>query len=368
MKVVFTALTPSLIPASQAFNERLRGHGEPPFTLPEETSAQGKRLAEGIERTHYVAVDEGGAVRGGVLLMEQRGWLRQQSIPLINIQSPLTEGTIDRTFAGVGLQLLKFVSSRSPYLYAVGMGSQQNPFARLLSAAGWTVNPVPFQFEVVRASRFLREIGPLRTGSRGWLARAVAAVGLGSAALAGWQLAHRGPSLRGYSLQPGSGWPEGLDAVWSECRDGVSFSVLRDEPTLAALYPDSQSRLKRFVLRSGGEIAGWSVGLVTRMKNDPNFGDLLVGTILDGLAAKAHLGALLAMTRDALLDLGAELIVTNQMHCSWQSEMRRLGFLSGPSNYMLAISKAISTALRDKAEGSARMHVNRGDGDGRIHL
>jgi len=148
----------------------------------------------------------------------------------------------------------------------------------------------------------------------------------------------------------------------------MSFSVVRDEQILAGLYPDSQPRLQRFVLRLSGEVVGWSVGLVTPMKEDGNFGDLIVGTILDGLATKEHLGILLALTRSALRDMGAELIVTNQMHSSWQAELRRLGFFSGPSNYMVALSKPVATALQAEPGGLDHVHVNRGDGDGRIHL
>jgi hypothetical protein len=112
--------------------------------------------------------------------MEQAGWLNGQVIPLTNIQSPLRKGVVDRAFSGVGLRMLQFLARRNPYAYAVGMGSEENPFARLLKGAGWTVARVPFQFAVIRA-RFLREIGPVRAernsrpigslerrGRRGW--------------------------------------------------------------------------------------------------------------------------------------------------------------------------------------------------------
>lgn len=369
MTVEFTPLTASLIPACRAFNERLRSHGKPPFVLPENASAETATPAPGgISSKHYVAVDQSGEVRGGVFLTEQRGWLGKQVIPLINIQSPLSEGLVDRKFSGVSLQMLKFVTGRSPYAYAVGMGNEENPFPRLLKAAGWCLSPVPFEFAVIRAPRFLSEIGPLRSGNRRWLARALAASGLASVALKAWRLAHADPPLQRYSLQLAASWPSGTDAVWESCRAVLSFSLLRDQRTLADLYPDTQARLKRFMLRSEGEIVGWSVGLVTKMDGTSNFGDLFVGTILDGLAAKQHLRALLALTRNALRDMGAEVILTNQTHGEWQGESRKLGFFASSSNYLLALSKAVAAVLRTEPGALDRMHVNRGDGDGRIHL
>jgi hypothetical protein len=42
--------------------------------------------------------------------------------------------------------------------------------------------------------------------------------------------------------------------------------------------------------------------------------------------------------------------------------------VKGPSNYLLAMSKDLAAALASERDALARMHVNRGDGDGRIHL
>lgn len=369
MKIEFTPLTASLIPACREFNQRMRAHSHPPFLLPEDEPRERLAVApRDVLSTHYVGVDESGAVRGGMMLVEQRGWLHNEAIPLINVQSPLSEGIVDRKFSGIGLQMLQFVKGRSPYAYAVGMGSQQNAFARLLDAAGWWVGFVPFQFAVIRAVPFLSEMRALRKGNRRWLARAAAASGLGSLALAAWRFIHPDPDLKRYSLEAATSWPCGTGTVWEHCCSDVSFSVLRDETALAALYPDTEPRLRRFVLHFCGDIVGWSVGLVTTMHEDSNFGDLVVGTVLDGLACEGHLPALLALTREALANLGAEVMLTNQTHHNWHAESRRLGFLSSSSNYLLALSKPLAVALHAQPSALTRMHVNRGDGDGRIHL
>ena len=365
VKIEFRPLSESLIPACRAFNERLRSHGEPPFLLPETAPPKQLGAPGGISWTHYVAVDDGGAVRGGVLLMEQRAWIGQRVASVINIQSPLSEGAVDRTYSGVGIQMLGFLTRQSPFLYAVGMGSDRNPFARLLTAAGWLVKPVPFQFSVLRAGRFLREIGPLRQGRRKTLARAAAAGGLGSVALAAWRSIHKRPSSDWCALQSTVSWPDELNLVWNACRDSFDFASLRDARGAADLHPPLQARLKRFLLRADGEILGWSVGIVTAMHGSPHFGDLTVGTILDALAPREHLNVLLALTHDALRDLGAEVIVSNQTHRYWRTRLASLGFLNGPSNYLVAMSKPLASELLGDL---GRAYVSRADGDGRIHL
>jgi hypothetical protein len=368
MKVEFLPLTEPLIPACRAFNERITSRGKPLFLLPETAQLADPGSPGGVQRSHHVAVDEDGEVRGGVLLAEQRGWLAGHTVTLVNIQSPLSEGAFDRRFLSVSLQMLKFVSQRSPYLYVVGMGGEQSALARFLTAAGWRVTLAPFLFSVVRACKVLREVGSFQHGPQRSVARLAATTGLGALGSGLWQLAHRTAGLNGYALEPVSGWPAEVDSIWERNREDLAFSAVRDLPALNDLYPVSQHRLYRFLLLSNGRAVGWSTGIVTAMKNDQYFGNLSVGTILDGLAAREHLRALLVLSQAELRRLGADLIITNQTHIQWRKQLRRLGFLVGPSNYALAISKSLAAALQKIPDSESRIHVNRGDGAGRLHL
>jgi hypothetical protein len=366
MQISFVPLTADLVPACRAFNQRLRGHA--PFPLPEKAPPPEATGPGGISWGHYVALDQEGEVRGGVLLMEQRGWLRGSEIRLVNPQSPLSEGIIDRQYAGVALAMLHFLAERSPYQYAVGMGSETNPYARMLKAAGFTLSRTPFYFSVIRPGRFLREIGPLRRGPRRIAAQIASRLGIGAVAAGLWNLAHRPAMPRGYTLEAVASWPEAVDAIWERLRGGIAFATVRDRAALGDLYPQSQPRLLRWLLRYRGEEVGWSAGLLTPMEHNGYFGNLRVGTILDGLAPPEHLEALIALSRRALADLGAELVLTNQTLPEWPERLRGLGFLAASSNYLLAISRPISAALKEAGGPAARIHVNRGDGEGRLNL
>jgi hypothetical protein len=65
---------------------------------------------------------------------------------------------------------------------------------------------------------------------------------------------------------------------------------------------------------------------------------------------------------------GADVVLVNHSHAAWVGTFHAAGFLDGPSNYMLGMSKKLTGALRDIPDGESRVHVTRGDGDGRIHL
>lgn len=66
---------------------------------------------------------------------------------------------------------------------------------------------------------------------------------------------------------------------------------------------------------------------------------------------------------------GAEVILTNQTHGRRNAESRWRGFFHSSSSYLLALSNAFVARLGLQTGALDRIHVNRGDGDGRgLHL
>jgi hypothetical protein len=102
------------------------------------------------------------------------------------------------------------------------------------------------------------------------------------------------------------------------------------------------------------------------MEGHKQFGDMRVGTLVDCLApAESALTAVRAAS--SLLERrGVDLIVSNQSHSAWSRALLESGFRGHPSNYLVALSPAFAKA----AAGATlhQFHINRGDGDGPIHL
>ena len=61
-----------------------------------------------------------------------------------------------------------------------------------------------------------------------------------------------------------------------------------------------------------------------------------------------------------------DLIVSNQLHAAWRKALAGAGFHHGPSNFLFAASPALAARIGDAADDE--LHMNRGDGDGPIHL
>lgn len=357
--------------AVRAFNERMRAARAPSdFLLPDQpnnTHTLGTP-PRAIDWTKFVVVDNDDEVRGGFLLMTQPGWLNGELVSVANYQGPLSEGIVDPHFGMVGMHMLRYVQKHWPLTFAVGMGGADRPLPRLLQAAGWQLSPVPFLFYVVRASRVLRELRVLqqRTAMR-FAAQAGALTGTGALGLAAlqhraWTSSIGSTDLR---LERIERWDEWADALWERTRDSASFSVVRDRATLECLYPLDDPKYFAYVLRRRDEIVGWAVALDTQMHEHNHFGNLRVATVLDALALPETTVPLVSQLRRLIAGNGADLIVTNQSHERWLDAFRRAGFLSGPSNYLFAMAPPLSRAIGDQ---TARIHITRGDGDGRVHL
>jgi hypothetical protein len=370
MRIRIVRLTENLLPATRAFNARLGANA--PFRLPERLPTKrpdSVAISSGITWTHYVAL-ENSEVRGGFLLMDQPAWINGTLDRASNYQSVLSEGIRDRKYGSVSVHMLKHIEQGPPHAFILGMGAAENPLPRLLKASGWTLHRVPFLFHVCNIRNFLREMRVFRK-NRYWRM----AAGMASISGAGWigiRLLQARPvssavSLAGLKVDRVRAWESWADELWSRYRNHCSFAVVRDRTTLDQLYPLSQERLTVSLFSKGSSPIGWAACQDTPMENDQYFGNLRVATVLDAVAAP-EFAALLARSLTRVLHAsGADLVITNQGHSLWIRAFRGAGFLPAPSNYLLATSKKLSSAIRSGG-GEERVHLTRGDGDGRIHL
>jgi hypothetical protein len=353
------------VPAVLAFNQRMTEAQAPSdFLLPDALEMPRTAPNDPIQWTRYVILD-GEHVRGGLLAMDQPGWLHGQTVRAVNFQSPLSEGIVDPRFAVVAMQLVKFMQRYADAVFLVGMGAMDRPLPKLLAASGWSLRPVPFLFRVHRVGRFLNELQMLRTSPAKRIAAQVGRfTGLGSLALAFKQ---RQSAAEG-TIREVTGWGNWANDIWQACRDNCAFAVVRDRRTLESLYPATNPKMKIFLIESDAQPVGWSVCFNATMKYHRHFGNLQVGSILDCMAVPDAMASTAILTDREMAAQGADLVLVNHSHAEWVEAFRTAGFLSGPSNYMLGMSKKLTEALRAVRDGERHVHVTRGDGDGRIHL
>lgn len=370
MHIHIAPLTEDLVHAARAFNARLGPHA--PFYLPDTVSSSqcsGNHTSPAISWTHYVAMD-GSEARGGFLLMDQPAWINGQACRVSNCQSVLSEGIRNRRYGPVAVHLLKYIEKHARCNFLVGMGNVHNPLPRLLKGSGWTLRHVPFFFRVQNVENFLQEMRVFRRNKyRRLVARAALISGAGWAGtrLLQWRPWHLATNPSGLKVEYLTNWGSWADEIWQQYKTQCSFAVARDRSTLELLYPMATGKFTILLLTKNLLPIGWATWLNKAMSDDSYFGNLRVVTVLDCLAVPKFAQLFARLLSIELERSGADLAITNQSHFLWTNAFRKAGFLSVKSNYLLATSKSLNAEIL-AGGGEERIHLTRGDGDGRIHL
>lgn len=373
MPISIRPFTNEWIPAVRAFNGRLTAAGvEAALVFPEHpTPAWLPRLPDReIYQEYFLAVD-GDQVRGGFILKRQPFWLAGRLKSLTFYHGPVSEGIVDRAFASVGVMMLRAALKAEPRLFALGMGGLDQPLPVMLKALGWRIELVPFAFHAHRPAGVFRNVAALnRTARRKAMMRAGAWTGVGSLGVRAVQASRARrprptPEVQSLVSFTGAG-SEWVDDLWSVARQDYVMIGARDRRTLSVLYPEQDPRFHRLRVHRDGAPIGWAVVLDTQKRGDRHFGDLRLGSIIDALARPSDAAPVVWAARQFLKARGVDLIVSNQSHHAWSDALRSAGFLSGPSNFAFACSKALAEELGPST--AREVYLNRGDGDGPIHL
>jgi hypothetical protein len=352
------------------FNSRLaRGELWRTFQFPEQPPRLLHRESSGVYE-EYVLATENQDVRGAYILKHQMFSFFSDLRSVAHYRLPLSEGVVNRTYAAVGVQMVRDALARQPLLFALGMGTLEKPLPRMLKMLGWKLTYVPFFFKVNRAARFLRNISAIRTSPvRKFLLDFAAFSGGGALALSSMQVLRRSFTAPADArVEVVSRFGDWSTAVWTQGKNAYAMAAVRDQDFLNCWYPPEDQRLIRLKISRRGRELGWALVLDTQMSGDRYFGDMRVGSIADSFAAPDDADAVVACAAGFLEKRGVDLLVANQAHTVWQQAFRRSGFLDGPSNFIFAASPKLAGRMGPLEEGAGHAYLNRGDGDGPIHL
>lgn len=350
--------------AVERFNAKLAdARSEFRFYTQEPTSGQA------ISFETFVATD-GPEVLGGYLLKHQAFSLAGEPIALANMQLPLSLGLIDKRFSYVSGAMLFDALDRNERIYCLGLGSQTSRLAQLLTAAGWQCLVVPFYFSIKNANRFARNIR--LPAERAWTQRLLRAAGhLRLAGLGLWAANKRRRPVSPSRVVPVSvaqHFDQSADELFQQHLIAYTLVGDRSAAALNELCPPRDPKFIRLLVKDGDRLVGWALVLDTQMTDHKYFGSMRVGTLADCFAAPGDAGLVVAAADRFLSERGVDLVVSNQMHPAWGDALVNAGYRSGPSNFFFYFSPALADSLAATPGWERGIHLNRGDGDGPIHL
>lgn len=324
-----------------------------------------------LYQQQFVIVD-GDFVRGGYVLKHQQFFIGGESERIGFYHGPVSEALADKAFSHTGTVLLRDAMKRSPLLYCLGMGGTTQPLPRMLAAAGWSIDLVPFKFRMCRPARVVGQLPALRTsGARRVALDAMAMTGvatLGAHMVHRWKTRSR--KKRVTRVVQDTLFPVECDKLASEAATAHRITAERTQTVLQRLYPATEPRFLRVFVYADGQLLGWAVCLDTQMNGHSHFADLRVGTIIDCDAMPGAAVEIVHAATTLLASRGVDLIISNQSAALWCEAFDSQGYLTGPSNFALALSKPLAARVKDGADSAWRgaCHFTRGDGDGPIHL
>jgi hypothetical protein len=362
------------IPAVARFNQRLRegGRGVEQMSLriglPGE--AQYRPAGFPVYRQMMIAED-GREVRAAVLLYHNNVFIHGRKRDFCWLDMPISEGIIDRRYSLAIVQLLKTVSRYEPFLMSTGAGPEDKDSFRLLSKLDWKHHAVPFFFYPVKVTKVLLGMSYFKKHAKLRYGALLGAYSGAGAAMSGLLALRRrcAAGLSGYEYSVEEAFDYWADRIFEDCLPDYGVAMRSDATTLNILHPPDKPSLTRLRVRrkvakrGAGQDAGWILVASKLMKNNHLFGDLKVGTLVDGFGRAVDAPALVAAGIDHLAETGADIIVANFSHAAWVRACRRSGMFAGPDSYYHFVSPGGSPLFEDTCPSGA-IHMTRGHSDG----
>lgn len=350
----------SLAAAVRDFNLRMEQggskwkfyEGDVPEWLPPEEEAT-------VWREYFVLVDEdAGLVRGGYALKHEQFMLKGRQVQLGWLQGPVAESAVDKSLRGLGKIMVNDAIAKYPMQISWGANSISAPSA----------GDAPMLLRVVQKRRFLCRAPVVRR--RPPLARLAdlsAATGVGPLALAlGQSLVRlRGGRVRRFQVSEEAQFGTWADDVWDKARDAYDLIAMRDSRTLNRVMPFGLwPHAIPVKVSVEGEVVGWAAIRDRELTDDPLFGNLRAGSVIDALAVPGFEATVAAAATQTLERRGVDLIGACFLSPDWIKGFCSAGYFVIPDRRNIGFSSELSEVGGGVANLLSKTHLALIDSDG----
>ena len=352
------------------FNKKLENYGIT-FRLPIPADKK-VNIEDLIFENKFILTENEQIVVAGYTLKCQLFQLKNDLSKIGYYYNPVTAGLFNKKYNICGIMLLKDAHKKYPNLFCLGMGGYSEALPRLLSSLNWRLQTIPFFFKIYKPYSFLQNMRYLKkTKITSLLISLIKNIGIGWIFIKLFfifiSLFHiQFSKTSKLAVKEIEVFDENFDSIWEEAKENYSFVAVRNRLYLKKLY--SSKRFIKLVFLEENKIVGWSIALCTNLKNHKQFGNMNLGSIIDCFSLKGYETNIIKKTSDIIKKKGADLVISNQSHVSWQNAFKRNSYINGPSNFIFASSKQLSEKLTSAEKLIDFIHLTRGDGDGPINL
>jgi hypothetical protein len=319
--------------------------------------------------------EDGQEVRAAMMLCHHNIYINREKLDFCWTKMPLSEGIVDVKYSLAIIQLMKKALDYQPFLMGLGAGNHESEGYRFFVKLKWRYQSIPFFFYPVKVGKVLRGLRYFKNNPMlhyGALLGAYSGAGSGLSQLLDLRRrvsTKKFGGLSNFEVFPVECFDDWADRIFETSIDDYPVAIRSDATSLNIVYPPNDHRYIRLRVRRKGtkQDAGWIVLASKQMRNNHYFGDLNVGTLVDGFGRSESTPLLVAAGIDHLIGTGVDLIVANYSHGAWIEACRRAGMFSGPSNFQIFVSPKGGPLLNESFPLD-RIHLARGHSDGMDNL
>jgi hypothetical protein len=365
------------IDAVVRLNSRLKAGGRQD-EMPLDPALPGEQLyrPEGFPLFRRMLIAEDGQeVRAAMMLCHHNIYINGEKLDFCWTKMPLSEGIVDVKYSLAIIQLMKKALDYQPFLMGLGAGNPDSEGYRFFVKLKWRYQSIPFYFYPIKVGKVLRGLRYFKNNPMlhyGALLGAYSGAGAGLSQLLDVRRrvsTKKFGGLSTFEVSPVESFDDWADHIFESSIDDYPVAIRSDATSLNIVYPPNDHRYIRLRVRRKGtkQDAGWIVLASKQMRNNHYFGDLNVGTLVDGFGRSECITLLVAAGIDHLIGTGVDIIVANYSHGAWIEACRSAGMFSGPSNFQIFVSPKGGPLLNESFPLD-RIHLARGHSDGMDNL
>src|SRR5262245_5968462 len=340
--------------------------------LPGEAEFRPERFALSPQ---MLIAEDGQEVRAAMMLCHHNVYINGGKLDFCWTKMPLSEGIVNVKYSLAIIQLMKKALDYQPFLMGLGAGNPDSEGYRFFVKLKWRYQSIPFFFYPVKVGKVLRGLRYFKDNPMlhyGALFGAYSGAGAGLSQMLNLRRrfsTKKFGSLSHNEVSQVEGFDDWADRIFATSIDDYPVAIRSDATSLNIVYPPSDHRYIRLRVRKKvtKQDAGWIVVASKQMSNNHYFGDLNVGTLVDGFGRSEDISLLVSAGLDHLIGTGVDLIVANFSHTAWMEACRSAGMFSGPSNYQIFVSPK-GMPLLNESFPLHRIHLARGHSDGMDNL
>jgi hypothetical protein len=368
MPVEIVKYTEKHIDSVIAFNQRLKEGGSSwgffDSNIPDWVPLHNKGDSE-IWNEHFLAIDEDEIVRGGYVFKSQPMQLLSQPTTVSSWQGPVTEGLINNKYNTVVISILMQMTRQNQNLFCWGAS---NKLSKLLETLKWHCIKAPFLIHISNTNNFLRLFPRIRSDKRlATLASTLANTGIAfvlNKVLKTFNNIKNSVNTPSYKTIECTEFGSWADTVWEQAKNQYTFSGIKTSKNLnRILDTNSWPHPKIIRFERDSKTIGWVAYRIKEFIDDPRFGALKVGTILDCLALPNHEHHIIHNTCKHIDSSEVDIICTNLTNKNWVKACSSSGFFSFPSRF-LAFSETLVKQTENLKAFVSHSHITLIDGDG----